>query len=154
MDTRNALLAIILSFLILFGYQYFFAEPIKPPATEETTTVDPVAESSAVDQTSGPQLTQQQIPAVTGSMVQPQTPAVPQRPAKKVSVETDLFTAVVSEAGGTIESFILKNYKQTNAADSAGMQLVSKGGADGAQLKFAWGNTIPDSTFMKCRVMR
>lgn len=136
MDTYRAFLAILISFVILIGYQYFFVGfPTEETVVEQENTEQAVRVESA------PQPVQQQA-QITQNIPAAQ-PMVEQREAKKITAETDLFTAVLSEAGGTIESFVLKKHKETNAEDSPGKQLLQNTKEMGFPLKFSWGSVVP-----------
>ncbi len=146
MDTYRAFLAIVISFVILIGYQYFFvgfAPEEVPVGSVENQENIPTAQNQqqVLQQPQNQQIIQQ--PAQTAQQMQSPQPPVVQRDAKKISVETELFTAVVSEAGGTINSFVLKNHKETNEEDSAGKELINNEVKDGFPLKFSWGSVIP-----------
>lgn len=141
MDTHRALLAIILSFVILVAYQYLFVGFEQPPAVEEST------EQSAVDTTPQPIQPQDQTVASQPQQMQAQLPAVVpvamyDREPKDITIETDLYTATLSEAGGTVTSFVLKNHKETNQEDSLGMQLVKTDATQGFPLQFTWGSVV------------
>jgi YidC/Oxa1 family membrane protein insertase len=145
MDIYRTFLAIILSFVILIGYQYFFVGfgPAEAPQenpvvqTETATAVTPAKAKAAITA----------APVGTSASVAAQGMINPDRPAKTVIVETDLYTASLSEDGGTITSFILKDYKETAATGSPGMQMVKVDGAEGFPLEFSWGSVAPASTF-------
>jgi YidC/Oxa1 family membrane protein insertase len=65
-----------------------------------------------------------------------------------VTVDTDVYTALFTEDGGAVKSFVLKDYKETGAEDSPGMELVKVSGAeDGLPLEFSWGSVAPVATF-------
>ncbi|KJR99521.1 MAG: preprotein translocase subunit YajC [Desulfobulbaceae bacterium BRH_c16a] len=138
MDTYRAFLAIIISFVILLGYQYFFVG-MNPPATV-TETVQPQQGQQA--QTAVPA-----EPARPEAVAQPSAgaslPAVSyDREPKNITIDTDLYTAILSEDGGTIRSFVLKNHKETNAENSPGMQLVKTDATQGFPLQFSWGTAV------------
>ena len=59
-----------------------------------------------------------------------------------MTVETDLYTAIFSEDGGTLRSFVLKEHTETHAADSKGMQLVKTDPQQGSPLQFSWGTLV------------
>lgn len=145
MDTYRAFLAIVISFVILIGYQYFFVgfSPEEPPVSsvekQETTAAPQPQQQTQIQQTT--QQISQQAPAVL--------PVMEQHDAKKVAVDTELFSAVVSEAGGTINSFILKNHKETNDEDSPGKELLNNKKKDGFPLLFSWGSVIPSEIYYK-----
>jgi YidC/Oxa1 family membrane protein insertase len=139
MDTYRAFLAIIISFVILLGYQYLFVgfdQPVavepQPSATTGTASEDAVPSPTA--------------PAQSAVATQPTLPAVPppayDRLPGQVVVETDLYTAVISEDGGTIQSFVLKGYSDTLESDSTGVELVKVSPSQGLPLQFSWGSAV------------
>jgi YidC/Oxa1 family membrane protein insertase len=136
MDNYRAFLAIIISFVILVGYQYIFVGFDKPAVVEQ-----PVQQQTA--ESPKPAV----VPQGTASSVA-QTPiALPpvqayNRKPKEITIETDLYTATMSEDGGAIKSFILKQHKETHAKDSQGMQLVKTDASQGTSLQFSWGSVI------------
>jgi YidC/Oxa1 family membrane protein insertase len=141
MDTYKALLAVVISFIILVGYQYFFvgfdAKKAGPEtvATTSSTTSPTVPAPQQTVQNSSPQQAALQ-----------QTPVPPNRPAQEIVVETALYSAVITENGGAIKSFILKDYKETRAKDSAGMQLIKTTEQEGLPLTFSWGAAAATNT--------
>lgn len=144
MDTYRAFLAILISFVILLGYQYFFVGFDQPAPGEQASeqTIVSSGEGGAQDQLA---------PPVQGKpeVLQPQIPAMPvlayDREPKTIKIETDLYAATMSEAGGTITSFILKNHRETNAKDSPGMQLVKTDATQGFPLSFSWGSAVAEN---------
>ncbi len=136
MDNYRAFLAIIISFVILVGYQYFFVG-FEQPAVVEKPVVQQVAEPTQ-------QAAVQQQPTSTpaSSPLVPPPPQAYDRKAKEITVETELYTAIFSEDGGAIKSFILKKHKETNSKDSPGMQLIKTDASQGAPLQFSWGSVI------------
>jgi YidC/Oxa1 family membrane protein insertase len=138
MDTYRAFLAILISFVILLGYQYFFVGFEQPVVVNEETG-QPVAESAQPAPVQAPAASTTAQPAA----VQAPLPAIPyDRSARDITIDTDLYTAILSEDGGTITSFVLKKQRETNAADSPGMQLVKTTSAEGFPLQFSWGSAI------------
>jgi len=148
MDMQRALLAIVVSFVILFGYQYLFVgfeqqpEVTQPPADTVQNQQAPAAGPTG-QQAVTPPVTQQPVQQAPAAAPQaaptPTAPTAPIVPAKIVTVETDLYSAKVSENGGAIESFILKKHKEESKSDSAGKQLIQTAPNQGFPLKFSWG---------------
>lgn len=135
MDTYRAFLAIIISFVILLGYQYLFVGFDKPAVVEETTeTITQQQGDQQVSNASVPQILATQ--ASTPQVVAP----VYDRQPKNIEIETDLYSALISEDGGTIRSFVLKKHTETNEVDSAGMELVKTNASQGYPLDFSWGS--------------
>ncbi len=98
MDKR-VWVALILSMAVLFFYPYFIQQ-FYPQVEQKTEEAQKAAPGSAGT-------------AVTSTPAQPQAPAPPP-PVKEelTTVETPLFTAMLSSNGGGIKSFELKNYKE------------------------------------------
>jgi len=137
METQRAFAAVILSLMILLGYQYFFMppppQPQEPPAGAEQTQVEPVASPPAgvAPQTSTPvgapvaQVAVNQEGTLTG---------------KDITVETGLYSAVISENGAVVKSFRLKQYKEHLGKDAQPKELMFP---DTRAAAFAWGNGVP-----------
>ncbi len=139
MDTYRAFLAIVISFVILVGYQYFFVG-FDQPAVEDGPAAPPVATTGQVAPP---------IPAITAPAAPQPVPAAPaavvqryDRAAREVVVDTDLYSAVFTEDGGAVKSFRLKKHKENHDKDSPGMQLVKTDGSQGLHLDFAWGSAL------------
>ena len=109
MDLQRAFLAIILSFLILFGYQYFFVKPVAQPPQASAPTQQDAVQNTAT--------------APAAAVVAAPTVAADPN-ARDITVETPMYTAVFSEQGGGMKSLVLKNYRTTLDQNSGPMQLV------------------------------
>ncbi len=146
MDTYRAFIAILISFLILVGYQYFFVGFKSNETVVEGQNKQ--ENSQVVEQSQGSQQQAQQLisPQNTASSA---PPAMNQQDAQSVSVDTDLYTATISDAGGTIKSFVLKEHTETSAADSSGKQLMENSPKLGYPLKFSWGSVIPAEMYFQ-----
>lgn len=135
MDTYRAFLAIAISFVILLGYQYFFVGFEKPAEVQQP--------DQAVEQTTGAQeQPAQPAPEVAAPSIPVPPPVTYDREPREITVDTDLYTAVVSEAGGVVKSFVLKKHTETNDSDSAGMELVKTDAENGYPLQFSWGSAV------------
>ena len=107
-------IALVLSFIVIFGWQYLNA-----PSAEEQAEL---ARKAADAEKKTAALTQQ---ADTAS--QPEASTAPDfipTAGTKVTVDTPLYTAVFNSQGGILEQFILKNYKETIEADSPNVDLI------------------------------
>lgn len=120
---RRTLLFVVISVLILVVYQEFVLKHVVPPPLHpETEVAEPL---------SGPL----EAPAPKADTAAPAvSPAEAQLAderaeapieGQRITVETDLFEAVFSTAGGRMESFTLKRYRQTDAPDSPLLTLVA-----------------------------
>jgi YidC/Oxa1 family membrane protein insertase len=113
---RRVLLAISLSFLVLFAYQTFFA-PARPPefagnAGPAAPTSAPVAEVTAPGNIT---------PATTIASAPPVTTRVGDTESREIVIETDDVRAVFTNQGGRIRHWQLKKYRN---ASGAAMDLV------------------------------
>ncbi|MDR3631170.1 MAG: membrane protein insertase YidC, partial [Desulfocapsaceae bacterium] len=144
MDNYRAFLAIVISFVILIVYQYFFAGFAPKKAPEDTT------QGTRVEQ-AGPRLADKSETPQGGNL--PSTAISRPRPAdhnaRQIVVDTDLYTAVFSEQGGTLQNFVLKQYKETDAPDSKGKQLIITDDKEGFPLDFTWGGAVERGILFK-----
>lgn len=144
METKRALLAIVISFAILFGYQYLFVGFEESTPTEQGQTA--VTQSETAQNVTTPT---QQAPAAV------QLPATPvttyDREPREIKIDTDLYTAVISEAGGVIKSFVLKDQKETNKSDSLGMELIKNTAQQGYPLAFNWGSALAGNLLFEAK---
>ncbi len=108
---RRVLVAVFLSFLVLYAYQAFFVPPPAPPAQTQAPPLAPVA--PAAESSGAPQ------PANAQAAAPPSAPAL--RPAtvlgdafeREIIVETADVEATLSNRGGRILHWRLKNYRDS-----------------------------------------
>ncbi len=138
METQRIFLAIFLSLAILLGYQYFFV-PTPPPVTEST-----VASSPQNGKDEEKSVAQAPAPVAAASLLAAQPAGAASRQGRDIPVTTSLYSAVVSEAGGMVKSFQLKDYREALAKDSGKKELLQPKAGDNLPLNFSWG-IEPDS---------
>ena len=120
---KRLIVAIVLSFLVLMGYQYFFVKPNKPVVTPVVPSA--AAPSTPVPGTSGEALEQKKAaaaaveakPAPVEAAPAPDLSAVAGRSEADVVVETSLYRAVWSNKGGVLRSWKLKRHKDSLKED-------------------------------------
>ena len=113
-------LAILLSFLVVFVYQYFFAKNLETQKQEQ-------AQTQTQTQTAQPPATAPSGAPAAPAAARP-APAAAVRaaaPAKDIRVETPLYTAVFSTRGGALKSLKLKEYKATLDEGSPLIEMVA-----------------------------
>lgn len=111
MENKNMIIALVLSFAILFGWQYLFPTPKQEAPVKAS---EQQVEMNMDDAAPKPE---------------PKVAAVPEfipDTARQVTVKTPLYTAVLNSQGGILESFVLNGYKQTIEPDSPNVDLVGK----------------------------
>ncbi|MGH8431614.1 MAG: membrane protein insertase YidC, partial [Solimonas sp.] len=103
---KRVLLAVALSFVVLYGYQVMF--PPAPPPTFETPPVsaspgDPAATTPAADA--------QGKPLPSTPTLEASQPTLSSSTEQEIVVEGPLVHAVFSNRGGVIKNWRLKNYR-------------------------------------------
>jgi len=131
MDLNRAFLAIVLSLVILVGYQYLFPTP-----TPQPPPVAPQTQQQANEPGSAPA----SAPAAVASAGNSQPSVAKDPKSRDITVDTPLYTAVVKEQGGGFQSFVLKNYRNTMAKDSGPMQLILGKGLGNLPVLFSLDN--------------
>lgn len=136
-EQKRLILAVVLSVLVLVGYQAFFVKPPEPgsPSQEVQTQGDAQPKDT------------KPVPAVSEYTAKTDAATEAIEPQKTnyrtITVSTPLYNISVSEAGAAVNSFELKNYYQTNEKDSPLKQLVPKGLDQGILSLDLEGRSIP-----------
>ena len=122
MENRT-ILAIVLSLILLIGYQYFFLKKQpQQPGEPEQQIEQTVAETTANDENSA---------AVQEDETTFRTPlAVTQddrNEGEQIVVKSPLYTATFSTRGASLASFTLNNYRQAINDNAMPIELVSIG---------------------------
>ncbi len=108
---KNVLIAVVLSILVIIGFQYFTPAP-PPPAPQAPVATEAPKEAK----------TEQAKPAAPAAVV-PETPAAEE---KEIRVENNLYKAVFTSRGGTVKYWEIKSFKDRIKKD---VLLLSKQGA-------------------------
>jgi YidC/Oxa1 family membrane protein insertase len=123
MDKR-LLLAVVLSVLVVVGYQeylrIYFPTPVRSPTAAKFATPAPDAAETA----SGSPLP---VPA-PDSLPDPEGPAA--MPEADVTVETDVFVAKIASRGGRLASLALKSYRVSVDPASPPLEMVAPAGGE------------------------
>ncbi|MCK5349765.1 MAG: membrane protein insertase YidC, partial [Desulfobacula sp.] len=117
-EQKRLLLAVVLSVVVLVGYQTFFVQPPEPnnlpqPQQAQDRSADQVQETS-------PYVSEYK----TSPSVVPQPVESQKKIYRTISVSTPLYNIAISEYGAAVKNFELKNYKKTNETGSPLKQLV------------------------------
>ena len=136
---KRLVLAIVLSFLVLMGYQYFFVKPNKPvPAAEVRDAPLPAAQVPGVS--AAAQSLREAQPQAAAAPVEPvpapDTAAVSGRAETEIVVDTPLYRAVWSNQGAVLKSWRLKRH--TNSAGEE-LDLVPALAAEIGRFPFSLG---------------
>lgn len=135
MEHLRLLLAIFLTIIVFLLWELLFVpeQPVKPPAGP----ADSGAPSEVKPASPAPD---------TQNMRQAEEKpvAVPKTTVKTVTVETNLYRAVITEKGAAIRSFVLKHYRADGPGGEDPKNLVPKANHAGTALVHLVGAGFPD----------
>ncbi len=140
-DTKNIILAIVLSITIIVGWQFFVAGPqMEKQRRQQAQQTQQQKAAEAANPQAGPTSS---APKAPGSA--PQTPAnVPaagqmQEPlgvvlakTPRIEIETDKLKGTINLAGARLDDLNLLKYKETTDPDSKTIKLLLPSGTKGA----------------------
>jgi len=145
-EQKRLLLAVVLSVVVLVGYQYFFTAPA------EFNNQSQEVQSRGEGQTNNQAGTQANNPNVSdytsgsgnqqSQAVQSNQPVPMVEDHRVISVSTPLYEIAISEHMAAVKSFELANYKETTREDSPLKQLVPDQLTDGTLFFNLEGGTI------------
>ena len=117
---KRMVLAIVLSFIVVFVYQYFFAKNLatnRPDEPQRTKQAAPAEKS-------GPAVTAAPVAAAPAASPKSAVARKPAASAKDVRVDTPLYSAVFTTQGGALKSFKLKEYRKSMDGDTGPVDIV------------------------------
>ncbi len=121
-DNKNFILAIVLSTLIIVGWQYFYAAPTQKKLETQTQTTS--------QQVTNPQV--QPGAAVTGAE---QAPPVSREAAiasaKRIKIDTPVIDGTINLTGARFDDIRFKNYRETVSPTSPEIALLNPLGTPG-----------------------
>jgi YidC/Oxa1 family membrane protein insertase len=126
-DNKNFLLAIVLSMLIIFGWQYFYAMPLQQQLTTQTETgqTQPDAGNQPATATGG------NVPgAAAGLGVVNRDEALAAAP--RLKIETPFVAGSVNLKGAAFDDLHLLRYRETIDPNSPTITFLSPSGTPGA----------------------
>ncbi|TFG37445.1 MAG: membrane protein insertase YidC, partial [Syntrophobacterales bacterium] len=116
---KRTVLAIVLSLMILMGYQFYVAKT-QPPRMAEVVNQEAV--TAAVEgEESQAEIEAGDVPLYQKSL---DKKGADRGTGKDISVETALYSATFNTRGAALKSFTLKDYRQNIEANSALIELI------------------------------
>jgi YidC/Oxa1 family membrane protein insertase len=110
---KQYILAIVLSFLVIYGWQALFPPPRKaPPVQQQVTAVPPATQTSGATAAVAAPGSTTPAPAVEVES----TPIMSAASEQDIVVESPAVTAVISTRGAVLKSWRLKNYHDGGGA--------------------------------------
>jgi len=120
-DSKNFILAIVLSMAIIFGWQYFYAVPtqkkIEPQVTVQDVTKNPQAQPGATVPGTAQQATVSRDQALAAT--------------KRIRIETPVIDGTLNLVGAQFDDIRLKNYRETVDPKSPEIALLNPSGSVG-----------------------
>ncbi|HEV7291423.1 MAG TPA: membrane protein insertase YidC [Devosia sp.] len=134
-DNRNVILAIVLSMIVLFGWQYFIAGPQLEQAqrqaeiaAQQQAAQDPALATPAADAVPGTAASPQTVNGV--QIYAERTEAIAASP--RVEIDTLDLHGSINLTGARLDDLELKQYRETTDRDSPIITLLTPAGAPNA----------------------
>ncbi len=126
-ESRNLLLAIVLSAIVLIGWQYFFAPklPTHPPVVTETQSASPGVAANAGANVGAP------TASVAPEAVETRAEALAASP-DRIKIDTPSLGGSIDLTGGLLDDLVLKDYRETIDPKSAHITLFNPSGGPDA----------------------
>ncbi len=150
MDNRNVVIAIVLSIIVLIGWQYLVAQPQLEQARR-----DAIETAQRADQTLVPDPGAAGVPGIPGVAAVPEVAAILGRDEAlaagpgRVPIETPRVSGSINLRGARLDDLRLDDYRVTLEPDSPTVVLLSPAAADdGYYAEFGWIGTpgeVPQS---------
>jgi YidC/Oxa1 family membrane protein insertase len=131
-DSRNLILAIALSILVLIGWNYFYGAPLLQKERQTQTQTAATGQPASGAPAPSPSPSGASAPA-GGAPASPvvKTRAEALAAAKRVVIDTPSLGGSINLVGGLLDDLILKEYRETISPDSPNIALLSpQGGPD------------------------
>lgn len=142
-DQKRLILAIVISVIVLVGYQTFFVKPQIQDTLPQQQTDNQLNEQQEVEQKATSTVSEYVVET------KPKPTAVvlpPKKDARIISVSTPFYNVSISEYGAGIKSLELRNYKANNKEDSPLKQLVPEQLPQGTLTLSLKDQSIPELT--------
>ncbi len=125
-ENKNVVIALVLMLVVWVGFTVLFP-PTQTPESESVTDIAPLQDPATPDL--GEKQPVQQIGKRAEEFLAPSLDAVKDFasdiPAREITIDTSLYTAVFSSSGARLTSFKLKKYRATADPQSPLVQLIN-----------------------------
>jgi len=118
-DTRNWITAIVLSALVLFGWNYFFAPPPAPHVAQTSDASGAAAPAAPASQPGAPAMP----PVANAAPTTSRADAL--AASKRVAIDTPTLSGSINLTGGIIDDLTLNAYRETVDPSSPKIVLFS-----------------------------
>jgi len=139
MEQFRLLLAIGLSFLVLFVWSMFFVDQQPVNDNQETVTTKSTPEDEQASRetavSTSATISKEEVDAIKAAQVV-------ENQGREITVETPFYTVRISARGASFVSYILKNYRETVDKDSPNKQLIPPSFNEGVFRTTLLGNSL------------
>ncbi|MFO7753325.1 MAG: membrane protein insertase YidC [Desulfobacteraceae bacterium] len=139
-DEKRLLLAIVLSVVVILGWNVFF---MKPGLQGTDQAVETAKTSSRDTQDLKPRVSDFTDQENKKQSEETDGNASASEDLRTVTVETPLYNIAISEGDGSVQSFTLKEYRESNSKKSGYKELVPSEAASGLFSMEFFNGTVP-----------
>jgi len=137
MDQARVILAIVLSFLVFFLWNYFTIDKDAVQKPREGTQITQVEKQK--------KLIPEEAGGTGGTVnASPEKPATMEGTGRTIRINTELYTAEISENGAVLKSLSLKKYRESVEKESPFKELISKEVINGVCRTWSKNQSIPE----------
>jgi YidC/Oxa1 family membrane protein insertase len=126
MDNKRVIIAVVLSMVVLIGWNWVFP-PTPPQAPPEVRRMEEPLQPPAPPSAQRPQID-------AGEAFSPTE-------GRRLTVNTPEYLAVINTAGGILERFELKNYRESLTSGASAVNMIKPQALVKAPLGIIWGQT-------------
>ena len=139
MEQFRLLLAIGLSFLVLFVWSMFFVDQQPVDDNQETVTTKTTPEDEQASRetavSTSETISKEEVDAIKATQVV-------ENQGREITVETPFYTVRISARGASFASYILKNYRESVDKNSPNKQLIPPSFKEGVFRTSLLGNSL------------
>jgi YidC/Oxa1 family membrane protein insertase len=137
-EHKNTILAIVLSLIVVVGWEYFFARPElqQPTQQQQQEQTQPVGKGGTP---TSPQATTPQMPNAPSAQPPTKTATEVIAASPSVAIDTPTMGGSIDLKGARFDNLSLKQYRETTDLNSPPIVLLSPSGAPNAYYaEFGW----------------
>ena len=148
-DEKRLLLAIVLSVVVILGWNVLFMKPVQQQSTRQGTSSTDRAAETASNRSADTEKLESRVRDFSadksaGRAGQASGDFSPAENLRTVTVETPLYHIAISEHDASVQSFTLKEYRESNAKSSDHKELVPSEAANGLFSTRFYNETVPE----------
>jgi YidC/Oxa1 family membrane protein insertase len=141
-ETRNVIIAVVLSALIFFGFEYFYSAPLRAQAAKERAHAE---EQTRTDQPAGAEAQSENQSATAAQ--RSREDVLSASAEARIAIDTGAVDGSIALEGARIDDLSLRGYQRTVDPNSAEVTLLAPSSSTyGHDAFFGWETQSGDST--------